>query len=145
MNACSEHHERLLDHAAGAPAAAELAAHLRACPACAQELERRRTRGAELEATVLRLANPEPSPYLAARILARAQAPQRPWRLRLVGFAAAAVVVALCAVAVWVVDARQERQAAAAAAAISNWRSPTASLLRPPSQPIFQSGQGVLP
>ena len=68
------------------------------------------------------------------RILAHAQAPRSPWRLR---FAAAALLVALSVAAVWWTNERRERQAAAAAAAISNWRSPTASLLYSPSRPIY--------
>ena len=139
MSACNEYRVRLLDHSLGEPAAPDLTAHLAGCPACAQELARLRSAGAGLDAAVRRLANPEPPPFLESRILARAPE-RRPWTSRLV---AAAAVLALCLAAVWIVNDRQERQAEEAAAAISQWRSPTASLLYPPATPI--SSQGVLP
>ena len=138
MMACSEYRERLLDHAMGASPAADLAAHLKSCPVCATELERRKVRGAEFDAALGRLVNPEPPPYMPARIAAdiEAQASAAPgWRPRV---AIVAVLLAVVAVGAWLVSARQERQAAAAAAAISRWRSPTASLLHPPSQPVYK-------
>jgi hypothetical protein len=97
-------------------------------------LERRQVRGADLDAALRRLANPDPPAYLAARIAARTQVTPV-WRLRV---AIVALFLAAIAGGAWLVSARQERQAATAASAISGWRSPTASLLLPPSQPIYK-------
>lgn len=129
MMACAEYRDQLLDHALGQPATAAVQAHLAACPACAQELEQRRARGAEVDAAVRCLVNVDAPRNLVIR-------PARPaWRLR---FAAAMLVIAAGALALWLVGDRQDRQAAEAAEAISRWRSPTASLLLPPSQPVYQ-------
>ena len=134
MAACTEYRERLLDHVMGAPPAAELAAHLKSCPACASESKRRQVLGTELDAELRRLANPDAPAYLAARIASH-QRPAPAWGARV---AIAATLLAVIAVGAWLVNARRESQTAEAAAAISGWRSPTASLLLPPSQPIYK-------
>ena len=134
MSVCNEYRDRLLDHAMGGLPTAALAAHLKSCPTCAGELQRRQVRGAKLDTELRRIANPDPPSYLATRIAARAHdAPA--WRPRV---AIAALLLAVIAAGTWLVSARRDRHAATAAAAISRWRSPTASLLQPPSQPIYK-------
>lgn len=65
----------LRDHAAGAESTPSLAAHLRACPACAQALEAERRLLAEVDATLgqVRVAEPSPALLVPARSLAHAR------------------------------------------------------------------------
>ena len=139
MSACNEWQERLLDHALGQAAGAELEAHLASCAACSRALDDLRARAGLLDAGVRQAVGVEPPAGLAARIVARASLqrakPAQPWRWRV----AAAVFVTAAALAVLaylrgVSRAREWGQLSAAAATLSGWRSPTESLLHSPSQ-----------
>lgn len=68
--ACERSFDALSDHAAGAPAAVELEAHLAACAGCRSELAALQQALATADEELSRLASAEPPPGLQARIRA---------------------------------------------------------------------------
>ena len=112
--------EGLMDHAAGAPAGPELAAHLADCSQCSITLRDWQQRMARIDAGIreVRFADP---PHQPARLLPR-------WRI---AAPVAAVVLALFATNAWRAYERrnENNRAMGAAAAMSDWKSPTDELL----------------
>ena len=102
--ACERYRDALADVAAGAPAAAEVGAHLASCEACRAELDALRQALAAGDAELAGLAAAEPSPELEVRIRqAVAEANPAPaWRFGWLWPVAAAAATLLVALAVWV-------------------------------------------
>lgn len=140
MTACREWNDRLLDYALGS-AAAEVEAHVKACSACAAALAELCAANRQLDSALSTwVAGAAPSPAFRARVLAAAESsPAR-------GLAPPAWAGAFAAVAVVIlVGALVPRftppgtDPVRSGASLSNWRSPTESLLRPPAQDSFLS------
>jgi hypothetical protein len=133
MNLHPQWEQALFDHALGEPAGAELEAHLAACPECAAALEELRARAGMLDSTVREVAAQEPRPEAAQRVMARigeTPAPRPVLRWASATMAATAAVVGLW---MWSGHGRPP------ASTLSNWRSPTESLLRSPADPLLKS------
>jgi hypothetical protein len=139
MSACKRWQESLVDHALGEPPSAELQAHFSSCRECSSALESLRNRARQIDDGVCAAVTVEPPPQLEHRILLAASAHRSPalWRWS----AAAVVLLAATAAATLVVrhdigrrQAQERQQLLASAAALSEWRSPTASLLVSPSR-----------
>ncbi len=139
MKACEQWREEILDHALGRPAGAALAAHLHCCAACSGALAKWRERAGEMDAGIRRLAAAEPSPELEAQVLGRiherssATAWFSGWKVAGVLLACAAAI-ALFFYQSQLKIQREREQVLSAAAALSRWRSPTATLMNSPSQ-----------
>ncbi len=102
--ACERFRDALTDVAAGAPAPADVEAHLASCEACRAELAALRRALAVADAEMAGLLAAEPSPELAVRIrqaVAEAE-PSPAWRFGWVWPATAAAATLLVALAVWV-------------------------------------------
>lgn len=145
MTACADWREQLEDHALGRPASAELAVHLAACPVCAAALGEWRQRAEQLDAGVRQLVASEPTAGLAARVLATVSAQpahgasELRWKPAVAALAVAAGLSAsLYAIRV-VLETREQAQVMSFAAAVSQWRSPTESLLQSPAASLLKS------
>ncbi|HKZ53458.1 MAG TPA: zf-HC2 domain-containing protein [Candidatus Acidoferrales bacterium] len=147
MNACHRWNDLLLDYAWGAcepAAAARVEDHLAACAPCTATLADLRTREQQIDAALGQLVRgAEPSSHFRAHVLAAAQASAAPaagqpaWK----GALAAVAVVLLAAV---FLPPLAERWAALTerrqtSVSLSEWRSPTESLLRAPAHELMQS------
>ncbi len=134
MKPCDAWREAIFDHALGDPPAPGLAEHLEACPACAAALEEVRAGAARMDSGLRRLVASDPSPSLAARVLANLAPPVPRWKIAL---ALCSLVVA-AGIAVW--TSRDAREAAPReSVSISSWRSPTEGLLRSSADPLFKT------
>lgn len=135
MISCQEWKDALIDHALGESADAALEAHLAACPPCAEALRAWRERAARLDPAIRQITASEPGLYGPERILSRAALrPRRPFYGRL---AWALPLIVLLALAFYRL-ARREPSVPPPLAALSNWRSPTQSLLRSPTDPLLK-------
>ncbi|MFQ5778849.1 MAG: anti-sigma factor family protein [Terriglobia bacterium] len=148
MTACRDWNDRLLDYTLGvldALVVRDLEAHLSACPACAAALVDLRACRAQMDAAIHQLIQgAEPAADFRARVLAAVESPAvsvagRPaW----VGATAAVAVVLLAAVLLsWLGEqpAGPVQESAIAVASLSEWRSPTESLLRTPGDEVLRS------
>jgi anti-sigma factor RsiW len=141
MSDCAQFREQREDVALGAVPAPAFASHLAGCPACAQDVDRQRALARRLDTAIQALVRAEPPAELFTGVAARLEAarPPRGWnprRLRPAAFAAVAVC-ALVAGLGWHALERPPVSSDPGLAALSAWRSPTASLLEPlevPSQ-----------
>jgi anti-sigma factor RsiW len=128
MSGCRAYASDLDDVAAGGAARPELTAHLAACDACRTALARRQALLARIDASTRSWVAAEPSPHLTTRILARVAAERRRpssgtprWR-----FAAVGVFAALLAFGGY---ERAMHAVPPSTPPVSDWRSPTATLL----------------
>ncbi|MGH9788844.1 MAG: anti-sigma factor family protein [Candidatus Acidiferrales bacterium] len=145
MSACRDWNDRLLDYVLGAhpaSAAAELEAHLKVCPACAAALPELRARAAQLDSALSSwVAGAAPSSGFRAHVLATTDSSPAP-SLALPAWAGAFAAVAIVLL-VGVVLPRLNNFGAGSepltAPSLSNWRSPTESLMRPPAQDYFRA------
>jgi anti-sigma factor RsiW len=130
MNACHSVASALDDAALGAPASRALATHLVTCAACAAHLERRRALAQRIDRMVGDIVRAEPPAGFAERVAARRSAAQpRRWsRVWLIAPAGLALAAALL-IFVTTIGGVRGTPPVASVAAISTWRSPTASLL----------------
>ncbi|MEW5978366.1 MAG: hypothetical protein AB1898_21425 [Acidobacteriota bacterium] len=139
MRSCRQWQEPLIDHASGQPVPADLKAHLASCSHCSERLRALKARATQIEIELAGMANPEPSPFLAGRILANL--PHRPPQVRL-GWAkwitVAGTVCCIAAIIILLVYRsaavkQQDRQALQAAERLGQWESPTRLLMQPSS------------
>lgn len=154
MNApCEKWKDQLLEAALTGARPKDLGLHLRSCKGCAaelRELEAIRARQDSLLPLLVRGA--QPSPDFRARVLAAADAEGRRkrapgWRVWvLVGATVAAATVFLAQRGTVQKDEAQEL---AAAQKLAEWRAPSDSLLKTPSQEILKTtpklGESYLP
>lgn len=145
MNACRNWHDRLLDYTlAGLPFArvAEIQEHLQGCASCAAAVNELKQRQQQLETGLAQLVHAaEPSPAFRARLLAAVDEVAQPavWRPAWKGVVLAVALLALAALFLpGLADRWQAATDVAGAAALSRWRSPTASLLRSPADALLQ-------
>jgi len=162
MSACREWKEQLLELAARGPEAANdpgaasrrLEAHLQTCAGCAAALAEFRGGAARLSAAFPALADgAAPNEGFEARVFVRISAHKgagpvasyvKVWRhsfrmrLAVAGALCALVIAAL----VWP-SVKKLWQGREPVVSISEWRSPTDSLLRTPGQELLQSGPKV--
>lgn len=148
MTACRDQKDRLLDLALGAlsaSAVSELEQHLIACPACAAALAELRVQREQMEAGLRQLIRgAEPTAVFRARVLAATETSAVSWLARpaWVGVLAAALVFVLAAVLLPGLGERWPsltRSRSASLAPLSEWRSPTESLLRSPGDELLWS------
>jgi len=139
VNRCLELREQLEDLALGGTATAELSGHLDDCPACAAELERQRALMRRLDDAIDAIVRVEPPPQLLAGVAARLRparraSPSSAVRRRITAWA----LVAACALLLAIGLRTLERPHAPRSelSALTEWRSPTASLLQPPRTPV---------
>lgn len=136
MNGCTEWREKLADHALGMAADSALQSHLRQCPSCAAALTLLRDRAGEFDRLTAAVVSVEPPPSLADRVLQQINGAPRPRRRWEPALAFAVLVLVCLLLFYW-------RSASVPAIPegphpISNWRSPTASLLRSSSEPLLK-------
>ena len=133
MKSCSSWTDAIADCALGKAPEAELAAHLRTCPPCRNALRGSRAMAGRIDEALHRSAAVEPPMYGPERVMARmhgetdtlALRPSSWWRWTAAG---TTVLAASLAIVMWL----QRPAPVADVAALSTWRSPTQSLLRPP-------------
>ena len=146
MTACVDWRDQLEDHALGRPASAELAVHLAACPVCAAALGQWRQRAEQLDAGVRQLVASEPTAGLPARLLAMvsAQPAHGAWAFAWKPAIAALAVGVALTVSIYVVrgalESREQARVLSSAVVLSQWRSPTESLLQSPAASLLKSG-----
>jgi anti-sigma factor RsiW len=145
MNACRHWRDRLLDYTLGGlPSArvAEIQDHLQGCASCAAAVDELKQKQQQVEAGLAQLIRAaEPSPAFHARVLAAVEeAPQAAgWSPAWKGVVPAVALMALAAIFLpGLADRWQTATDAASAAALSRWRSPTASLLRSPADALLR-------
>jgi hypothetical protein len=137
MNPCVEWREAIIECALGEPPGAALEEHLAACQVCSMALSAWRKRAAQLDASLQDLTAVEPRPHVPARILVGIEdRSSRPFYWRLVP--AAALAVFACAVVSLYRPAELRRPGPATETALSEWRSPTQSLLRSSADPLLK-------
>lgn len=142
--ACRAWNDRLLDYALCALSASvvsQVETHLKTCPNCTAALADLRARRAQLDTALAQLvAGAEPSPALRARVLAAVEVrpPTTPWGSAWVGVLAAGATVLVLG---FTLPPLAERwiPAAPQAVSISDWRSPTESLLRSPAANLLEA------
>ena len=146
MNACFDWRDQLLDHALGFPASAELESHLVSCGACGKALADWRARAEHLDAGVRQLLASEPSPYFGSRLLAKIRsAPAGAgwaghWRVALLALVfITAIVLLIHGVRGTRVARERARAFSSTAGGLSQWSSPTDTLLRSPADPLFRT------
>ena len=137
MNRCVELHEQLEDLALEGTAPSELTAHLNECAACVAELERLRALAERLDGAVAAIVRVEPPAQLAARLAPRSTGVAR---RRIAAWASLAACVVVLVIGLRVLDrpaaSRSELTRLTELTALTEWRSPTASLLEPPAVPL---------
>lgn len=143
MTACRNQKDRLLDYALGVSAVKELEHHLKGCPGCSAALNEWRGRREQLDAALLQLVRgAEPAPGFHARVLAALEAPAAPVA-GLPAWAGALAAVAVIVLAAVLLPSLGERWSGltppsqTSVAALSEWRSPTESLLRSPADELL--------
>lgn len=143
MTACRPQKDRLLDYALGtlpAAAASEVQKHLQRCPACAAAFASLRSRRQQMDAALAQLAGgAEPSRDFRARVLAAAESSAAVGigRAAWVGAGAAVAILVLAATALsWLVEPQPRPRTRVS---LSEWRSPTESLLRSPAEELLRS------
>ncbi|MGH9863527.1 MAG: hypothetical protein ACRD35_08900 [Candidatus Acidiferrales bacterium] len=144
MNACARWQDDLLELALGVPAG-EVEKHIQRCPGCAAAAAELATGAAKLEAALRELSPPaEPSPDFRLRVLAAAEARERRTAGQL-GWAGALAAVTAVALAGLLLPGVREQWATPKGTAVvsrpslSQWRSPTESLLRSPAEVLLRS------
>jgi predicted anti-sigma-YlaC factor YlaD len=139
MKCCSNRMDEIAECALGKRAAPDFAAHLAICPLCRNALQESLATAARIDEALHRVAAVEPPVYGPERALARivsapirGQGPRRWW-----GWAAVAGLVwsVLIAIVIWV----RHPAPVAESAALTAWRSPTQSLLRPPVAAVWSA------
>jgi hypothetical protein len=150
-NDCAKWKDALLEAALTSDAtfAPALAAHLRDCGVCAQELAALRRGREQMDALLPVLArHAEPAPGFTRRVLAAAQAVDerkrvRIWRLWVFVGATVAVLAALLtswsALRPRPLPMAQDRNALASAQKLAEWRAPSDVLLATPGRRILQA------
>lgn len=145
MTACAKWKDSLLDSALGMPAPHEQAEHLKTCAACADALSGLRARRAQMDAALPKLTQGAgPRPGFSARLIASLEvSPARRvgWLAPARVFAGIAAVVVLAAILAsplqkWMAGSKLNE---APASALSEWRSPTETLLRSPGDVFLRS------
>lgn len=140
MTACSKWHDELMDAALGG-ASQDLQAHLNVCAACAAQFSKLQAARTRMDAALAGLRAPEgPSENFLVAVKRRVEAQPRTGTRRVVWqLAAAAVLLIIFAGAIArEASRREERELVSAATAISEWRSPTESLLCSPATGFLQ-------
>jgi len=141
MNACQKWKDRLLDAAVGAPISGEMECHLLKCPDCSAAWAELRSRCEQMDDGLRQLVREtKPSPAFLSRLLASLEA----HRIRTDWSAAWAAALAIGMVGVaWFIPRWADRPQQVAVrtldSSLSQWRSPTASLLRSPGEEFWQS------
>lgn len=137
MSACQTWKDSLLERALGAPATPALEQHLESCAGCATALADLRARRQKLDAGLqLLVQGADPAPNFRARVLAAAESDRGRMVLPAwVGAAAAIVVVLLAAISL---STTSRPTPAVGAPALSEWRSPTESLLHSSADEFLQ-------
>jgi anti-sigma factor RsiW len=128
---CADFARAIDDAALGEPPSRAFAQHLTTCPACAEQLERRRVLAQRIDGALGAFVRAEPPPELAQRVVASAslERPRRrsaAWPGFRASFAVALVIGFVAGVALGVWRTTHHR---ADVRTITAWRSPTASLL----------------
>lgn len=133
MNDCGAMNAELAEVALGNAASKEFDTHLRECPACTAELERRRALARRMDAAVNVLVRAEPPSRLLESINLRARSTRRrqqwigPWQRVALGAVLVAGVIGL----MFGLRGLQPPVARGAdVAALTAWRSPTRMLLQ---------------
>lgn len=144
MSGCPQQKDRLFDYVLGAlplPAVQELEQHLRDCPSCARALEEIRTSNERI-GTVLpeMVRGVEPPAAFRAKVLADIETRRGPALLRPAWIGALAVLAILLLAGVFLrpLARRWIHPRTLDVTALSRWRSPTASLLRSPSEELLR-------
>lgn len=130
MKACTTIASALDDVALGAHPSHALATHLKTCPACAAQLERKRAIAERIDRGIVTAVRAELPPGVAERIAARTSF-RRPQRRRFVWLGVPAAMAFACAILIFVslVDNRRTSLHPTDVGAFTAWHSPTASLL----------------
>jgi hypothetical protein len=144
MKTCQDFQDLLHDYALDAlkpPKRGELEGHLQNCSACSTTLDEFRARKEKIEAGLHQLVQRHgPSPGFGARVMATLPSEQRHFGGRLGWGAALATVTAALLVLVstgsWVLP---PKQADLTTTNLSNWKSPTAGLLRYSGNELLRS------
>jgi anti-sigma factor RsiW len=144
MIACPDRRDQLLDSALGvlgASAVSELAMHLAACSACAAALADLRARREQLDAGLAALVGGvEPSPDFRARVLAAVERePSQPWAAPAWAGALAALLFVVLAAGALYRSSAPSQTFGTRAPSLTDWRSPTESLLRAPASSLLNS------
>jgi anti-sigma factor RsiW len=130
MKTCIALASAIDDAALGATASDELSAHMATCEACAARLERRRTLARRIDRAVENYVRVEMPAGLPDRVGARASARRpRRWGALWLGLPAGVALVAGSFVLFSWLGGTHTNARPADIAALSAWRSPTASLL----------------
>jgi anti-sigma factor RsiW len=129
MRGCPEWRDAVVDGALADAVEPALAAHLAACPECADALRECRRATARIDETLRRRAAVEPPPYGPDRVMARIGEHNPPrtirwWMWALAGGAAMLLMVG----SQW----KQHPQMQTSLTTLASWRSPTDTLLQPP-------------
>ena len=131
--------EELTDHALGLPASAALLEHLANCAVCPEVLRQWKAQMAQVDAGIQGLALSEPAGHAVSRIMAELRAQREHvwlprWKRRAAAVGGPAILIAFFIFAWQVHQNRKEAERTlSAASAIGNWKSPTESLLRSPT------------
>ncbi len=128
MKGCSSWMDAIADCALGNVPEPDFAAHLASCPRCEAALKESRATAARLDESLQRGAAVEPPLHGPERVMARIQEQADTvgwWRW---ATSVSAMAGLLIAIVMWVRRPAPEVDVSA----LSTWRSPTQSLLRPP-------------
>jgi hypothetical protein len=137
MKACEQWREELTEHALGEPASAGLAEHLTKCEVCSAVLREWEARMGEVDAAVRRTVVEESPAGAVERVMAEVRAQGHggwSWRWKWQAVVVCGLIVAVGAFAYTWKERKKRAEAQrvlSAAWAISEWKSPTESLLEP--------------
>jgi anti-sigma factor RsiW len=128
MKGCPQWEEAIAECALGDPPQPGFATHLATCPPCENALRESRATAARIDEALHHSAAVEPPLYGPERVMAHihAQSDTRGWWRWAAVVAAGLIAAWLIQIGIWV------RSPAPEVAALSNWRSPTEALMRPP-------------
>jgi anti-sigma factor RsiW len=146
-NSCTHRKDQLLEAALAETMAPELATHLLACAACAQELSALRARRERLDALLpFVVQDAEPSPDFRMRVLAAAETASYAGRApywRTWGLAGAAAVVLAALLLAIILRSRISAPVAEpellAAQKLAEWRAPSDIFLQTPGSEILRT------